>query len=125
MTQRALYAALLAIFVAGCVNFAGHFFRHPNIWPSIVASYIAVSAFYGADTVRRHVPPVLALLPFIGWTLYPIVWWATAAIVGTFTLPFFTAKALVEAQRIKRLSAMVQKRLHPPTPARILSVKVE
>lgn len=125
ITGRAVSAALLAISVCVCVNLAGRFSWHPNIWPSIAASYLAVSAFYCADAVRRHIPPVLALLPFIGRALYLAVWWVTAAVVGTFILPFLASKTLVEAQRIKQLSVMVQKRLRPPTPSRILSVRVE
>jgi hypothetical protein len=122
---RALNAVFLAILVCACVNLAGRFSSHQNIWPSIAAGYLALSAFYCADAVRRHIPPDLALLPFIGRAIYQAAWWATAAVVGTFILPFLASKTLVEAQRIKQLSAMVQKRLHPPTPPRILSVRVE
>lgn len=125
ITGRAVHAVFLAILVCGCVNLAGRFSSHQNIWPSIAAGYLAVSAFYCADTVRRHVPPGLALLPFIGPAVYQATWWATAAVVGTFILPFLASKTLVEAQRIKQLSVMVQKRLRPPTPPRILSVRVD
>jgi len=126
ITGRAAYALLLAILVCGGVNLAGRFSsQHQNIWPSIAAGYLAVSAFYCAAAVRRHIPPELERVPFIGPALYKSAWWATAAVVGTFILPFLASKTLFEAQRIKQLSVMVQKRLRPPTPARILSVHVE
>jgi hypothetical protein len=95
---------------------------HPNIWPGVAVSYLAVAVFYGAAIMRRYAN---ALLPSLPPLLYQPAWWLGAALIGTFTLPFLAVKAILEAQQMHKLSTMVQSQLRPPTATRILSVQVE
>jgi hypothetical protein len=122
--QRGTYALVLATFVAWAVHRAPFFAPHPSAWPGVAASYLTLSAFYGAETLRQNARIQLPAVPLLRLGYWP-VWWIASALLGAFTLPFLAVKAIIELQKMKQLSAMVQSRLRPSTAARVLSIKVE
>jgi hypothetical protein len=123
--QRGMYASLLAVFVAWAVHRAPFLTTpHPSAWPGVAASYLTLSAFYGAETMRQNARIHLPAIPLFQWG-YWLVWWIASALLGAFTLPFLAVKAIIELQKMKQLSAMVQSRLRLSTAARVLSIKVE
>ncbi len=90
---------------------------HPDLRIDLAAGYLAASAVYGTEFLRRHLPRLMLLMPIGDWVFYGLIQVVLGAVIGAAALPFLVGKQIHTASNTERIARHVRCALLPPAPS--------